>query len=39
MGIAIYDPETDQTVEDTIRRADQTMYENKRIGKKRRESE
>ena len=39
MGIAVYDPETDQTVEDTIRRADQTMYENKRIGKKNRNNE
>ena len=34
LGIAVYDPEIDQSVEDTIRRADQTMYENKRIGKK-----
>ena len=30
LGIAAYDPATDHTVEDTVRRADQLMYENKR---------
>jgi len=33
MGIAVYDPQQDQQVEDTLRRADQIMYENKRVGK------
>ena len=33
MGIAAYDPEADGTVNDTIRRADKIMYENKRIEK------
>ena len=32
-GIAVYDPELDDTVSDTIRRADKIMYENKRVGK------
>ena len=32
-GIAVYDPLLDRTVEDTMRRADQLMYENKRIRK------
>lgn len=31
MGITEYDPEADRTVNDTIRRADKIMYENKRI--------
>ena len=30
MGLAVYDPETDHSVEDTVRRADQIMYEKKR---------
>ena len=30
LGLAVYDPETDQNVEDTVRRADQIMYEKKR---------
>lgn len=34
-GIAVYDPDIDSSVDDTARRADKTMYENKRIGKKR----
>ena len=33
MGIAEYDPELDKYVEDTLRRADKIMYENKRVGK------
>ena len=33
MGIADYDPELDKYVEDTLRRADKIMYENKRLGK------
>lgn len=33
VGIAVYDPQTDQSVNDTVRRADKVMYENKRIGK------
>ena len=33
VGIAVYDPQTDATVQDTVRRADQIMYENKRVGK------
>lgn len=32
-GIAVYDPEKDQSVEDAVRRADQIMYENKRMVK------
>ena len=32
-GIAVYDPQTDTAVNDTVRRADQIMYENKRIQK------
>ena len=36
MGIAVYDPENDSSVNDTIRRADKLMYENKRKGKARR---
>ena len=33
MGIAEYEPERDSTVHDVVRRADQIMYENKRIRK------
>ena len=33
MGIAVHDPEIDAAVEDTVRRADQIMYENKRAFK------
>ena len=33
IGIADYDPEHDNSVSDTIRRADKFMYENKRQGK------
>ena len=33
MGIAVYDPVSDGSAADTIRRADQNMYENKRVGK------
>ena len=34
IGIAVYDPALDETVTDTMRRADKNMYENKRKGKK-----
>lgn len=34
LGIAVYDPELDHAVTDTVRRADKYMYENKRKGKK-----
>ena len=34
LGIAVYDPEIDRTVNDTVRRADKMMYENKRREKK-----
>ena len=34
MGIAVFDPRSDRTVNDVLRRADETMYENKRIQKK-----
>lgn len=34
MGIAIYDPQNDRTVNDVARRADEIMYENKRNRKK-----
>ena len=33
MGVAVYDPETDGSVDDTIHRADKIMYENKRVEK------
>ena len=33
MGIAVYDPETDASVTDVLRRADKIMYENKRLRK------
>ncbi len=39
MGVAVYDPFIDRTVEDVARRADQLMYENKRSRKVGRESE
>ena len=34
LGIAVYDPENDRSVNDTVRRADKLMYENKRMGKR-----
>ena len=34
LGIAVYDPELDHAVTDTVRRADKYMYENKRKGKR-----
>ena len=34
MGFADYDPELDGSVNDTVRRADKDMYENKRKWKK-----
>lgn len=33
IGIAVYDPSHDRTVNETARRADRIMYENKRTGK------
>ena len=33
IGIAVYDPDTDGSISDTMRRADRNMYENKRVGK------
>ncbi|MBQ7444896.1 MAG: transporter substrate-binding domain-containing protein [Clostridia bacterium] len=33
MGLAVYDPNHDRTVNETARRADKIMYENKRLGK------
>ena len=33
IGIAVYDPAFDESVTDTVHRADKTMYENKRTGK------
>ena len=30
MGVAVYDPKRDHTVNDVVHRADQMMYENKR---------
>ena len=30
MGIAVYEPQADTSVNDVIRRADESMYENKR---------
>ena len=33
MGVAVYEPERDRSVNDVIRRADQNMYENKRVRK------
>ena len=37
MGVAKYDPELDDSINDTARRADKIMYENKRLGKETRE--
>ncbi|MBQ7499292.1 MAG: diguanylate cyclase [Clostridia bacterium] len=34
MGVAVYDPDNDSAVTDVVRRADKTMYENKRLRKK-----
>ena len=34
MGIAVYDPQTDHCVNDTVRRADKVMYINKKAQKK-----
>ena len=36
LGVAVYDPQNDQSVNDTARRADKIMYENKRIGREKR---
>ena len=36
MGIAVYDPAVDESVDDALHRADKIMYENKRSGKLRR---
>jgi diguanylate cyclase (GGDEF)-like protein len=33
LGIAVYDPQADQAVNDVVRRADELMYEDKRIRK------
>ena len=33
MGVAVYDPQSDRSVNDVIRRADTCMYENKRSRK------
>ena len=33
LGIAVYDPQTDRSVNDVIRRADEIMYENKHVRK------
>ena len=35
MGVAIYNPETDMTIDDVIKRADEAMYKNKEIEKAR----
>ena len=37
LGIAVYDPQIDHSVNDTMRRADKLMYDNKRKGKKARQ--
>ena len=34
MGIAVYNRQLDFSVNDTVKRADQLMYENKRVSKK-----
>ena len=34
MGLAVFEPDKDKTLNDTIKRADALMYENKRIWKK-----
>ena len=39
MGIAVYDPNHDRTVNETVRRADKLMYENKVSGKRNSEKE
>ena len=36
LGIAAYDPQTDRNVNEVIRRADENMYENKRVRKQKR---
>lgn len=36
VGIAVYDPNVDQSIDDTLKRADELMYENKRIVKEKR---
>ena len=33
MGLAVFSPDSDKTLNDTIKRADEIMYENKRIWK------
>lgn len=33
LGIAVYDPKTDESLHDTFRRADKIMYDNKRVQK------
>ena len=33
IGVAVHDPEIDRTVEETVHRADQIMYEKKRAFK------
>ena len=33
VGIAVYDPDTDRSIDDVARRADKIMYENKRLRK------
>ena len=38
MGLAVYDPEMDSSVIDVARRADQAMYENKRLRKEKQRS-
>ncbi|MCR5309057.1 MAG: diguanylate cyclase [Bacilli bacterium] len=35
MGVAIYNPETDMTIDDVIKRADEAMYKNKELEKAR----
>ncbi|MBP5177071.1 MAG: transporter substrate-binding domain-containing protein [Clostridia bacterium] len=39
VGIAVYDPNTDDSVNDTARRADKIMYENKRLRKSARKAD
>lgn len=39
IGIAVYDPAFDESVTDTMHRADKLMYENKRVGKAARNKE
>ena len=36
VGIAVYDQETDNSIDDVLKRADELMYENKRIVKAKR---